>query len=134
MIRQSQEVRRMWRQLAALSLAFALTLQGLTLAFAAARAVVVSTGHDRAGIQLCLHNASGDEDGSTQPVVPPSGSLADHCVFCFAGASFLLGTQEPAPQFYTIVLVIEPWTFAAWRLPPRNIDANTRPRGPPQPA
>ena len=120
-----------WRQLAAVVLIFALLLQGMAFAVAAGSLAADAAGDtDWAGFALCRH--SGDADGgiAARPGGAPD-SIDRCCVFCLAGAAYVLGGPVHAPEFHTVVLASAPWPFTAWRLPPLTVDASARPRGPP---
>ncbi len=120
-----------WRQLAAVILIFALLFQGMTSAVAAGRLAADAAGDtDWAGFALCRHGVNADGGDAALPGgAPDSGDR--HCVFCLAGATYVLGAPIHAPEFHTVILAIAPWTFTAWRLPPLTVDASARPRGPP---
>jgi hypothetical protein len=129
MLGRLQRSGRMGRQVAAAVLIFALLLQ--SMAFAVAAGGLAADDTAGAAFELCRHDAG----AAAQPGSAPESPAADrHCVFCLAGATFVLGTPAHAPQFRTIVLAIAPWKFVAWRLPALTVDASARPRGPPQAA
>jgi hypothetical protein len=118
------------RQLAAAVLIFALMLQSV----AAATGRVAATAANDAGwaaFELCHHNGSADDEGnaSAPPGVPENSDA--HCIFCLAGASYALQAVLPSAAFHIIIIAIVPWTFTAWRLPARTVEASARPRGPP---
>jgi hypothetical protein len=120
---------RVGRQLAAALLTFALLLQGIAFAFASERqAATAGSDIDRAGFELCLHNTAGSDQAGGAPELPATDQ---HCIFCLAGATYVLGTLASAPAFHTIAFVMVPWPFVAQRLTALTVDANTRPRGPP---
>jgi hypothetical protein len=120
---------RVGRQLAAAVLIFALLLQGLAFAFASGRLAATAAGEtDRAGFALCLHDTSGADQAGGAPELPAADQ---HCIFCLAGAPYVLGTLASAPAFHTITFAAVAWPFVAWRLPATTVDASARPRGPP---
>jgi hypothetical protein len=113
-----------WRRLTACALVFALVLQGIAFSLAGAR--LAATAADWAGFELCRH------DGGAGPGGAPEAPAADsHCIFCLAGATFVLDVPAVAPDFRALAFAVVPWRFEAWRLPTATVDASARPRGPP---
>ena len=134
MIWLSQGLGRTGRQIAAAVLIFALLLQGAAFAVAAGRVAADAAGdRDWAGFELCRHSSGTDDGGgAAQPGGAPESPAPDRCcVFCLAGANFVLGALAYTPAFHTIICAIEPWTFTVLRLPTLTVDASARPRGPP---
>jgi hypothetical protein len=116
-----------WRRLTACALVFALVLQGIAFTLAGARlAADAAAATDFAGFELCRH-----VDGTAPGGAPETPAADSHCVFCLAGATYILGTPSYAPEFRTIVIAIATWPFAMWRLPATTVDDSARPRGPP---
>lgn len=117
------------RQLAVAVLIFALMLQGLASAFATGlSAATVGSDINWGGFELCRHA----DGGTSEPGTAPDPSTDErHCIFCLAGATFVLGTTVHIPAFHTVVLTIAPWNFVAWRLPALTVTVSARPRGPP---
>jgi hypothetical protein len=121
------------RQFAATILSLALMLQSVALAVAAGRlADKAAIDPNPAGFELCRHNgpAGGSDDAVTPGRAPER--FGAHCVFfCLAGAPYALETPTSSAKLHFLVLTIVPWTFTAWRLPSRTVDATIWPRGPP---
>jgi hypothetical protein len=115
-----------WRRLTACALVFALVLQGIVFTLAGARfAADAAAATDVAGFELCRH-----VDG-TAPGGAPETPADSHCVFCLAGATFVLDVPAAAPDFHVVAFAVVAWRFEAWRLPAVTVDASARPRGPP---
>jgi hypothetical protein len=115
-----------WRRLTAGILVLALVVQGIAFTLAGARlAVDAASAADLAGFELCRH------DGGAAPGAPESPAADSHCVFCLAGATYVLGAAAATPEFRTIAFALVPWPFVVWRLPAATVDASARPRGPP---
>jgi hypothetical protein len=120
---------RAGRQVAAIVLIFALLLQGIAFAFAGARQAATPAGDiDQAAFELCLHGTAGTDRAGGAPEIPATDQ---HCIFCLAGATYVLGTLARAPAFHTIAFAMVSWPFVAWRLPTTTVDAGAPPRGPP---
>jgi hypothetical protein len=115
-----------WRQLTACILACALIFQGIAFTLAGARvAADAATASDLAAFELCRH------DGGATPGAPEAPAADSHCIFCLAGATYVLGTPAAAAQFHIVSFALAPWSFETWRLPVATVDASARPRGPP---
>jgi hypothetical protein len=124
--------RSVGRQFAATILIFALVLQSVALAVAAGRlSDNAATDPNRAGFEVCRHNGPASGDGDT--AVPGSAPerFGAHCIVCLAGAPHALEAPISSAEFRVLILTIVPWTFTAWRLPVRTVDAGAWPRGPP---
>jgi hypothetical protein len=120
---------RVGRQLAAAVLTFALLLQGVAFAFASGRLAAAAAGDiDRAAFALCLHDTGGSDPGGGAPELPATDQ---HCIFCLAGVTYVLGALASAPAFHIIAFAVLSWSFSAWRLPAATVNASARPRGPP---
>jgi hypothetical protein len=120
------------RQFAATILIFALVLQSVALAVAAGRlSDNAATDPNRAGFEVCRHNGPASDDGDA--AVPGSAPerFGAHCIVCLAGAPHALEAPISSAEFLVLILTIVPWTFTAWRLPVRTVDAGAWPRGPP---
>jgi hypothetical protein len=119
------------RQFYAVLLIFALMMQGLAFAFAAATSHHVTDAASDAGLpgfEICYHGSPSDDSGD--PAVPESSGV--HCIFCLAAADHALEAPLPSTEFYVILLTTTVrWSFTAWRLPALIIDASKPPRGPP---
>jgi hypothetical protein len=101
----------------------------LAFAFASGRLAAAAAGDiDREAFALCLHDASGSDPSGGAPKLPVT---EQHCIFCLAGASYVLGTLASPPAFHAIAFAMVSWPFVAWRLPAATVNASTRPRGPP---
>jgi hypothetical protein len=99
-----------WRRLTACALALALVLQGIAFTFAGARlAADAAAATDWAGFELCRH------DGGTAPGAPESPAADAHCVFCLAGATYVLDVPVAMPEFRAISFAAAPWPFVVWR-------------------
>jgi hypothetical protein len=123
--------RSMGRQFAATILIFALVLQSVALAVAAGRlSDNAATDPNRAGFEVCRHNSPASDDGDAAVPGAPE-RFGAHCVVCLAGAAHALEASISSAEFHVLILTIVPWTFAAWRLPVRTVDAGAWPRGPP---
>jgi hypothetical protein len=129
MVGRLHGLRCVGRQLAAAVLVFALLLQGIVFAFASGRLAAIAAGDgNRTGFELCLHDTSSADQLGGAPERPDT---EQHCVFCLAGATYVLGALASAPAFHTIAFATASWPFVAWRLPAATVDASARPRGPP---
>ena len=118
-----------WRRLTACALVFALVIQGIAFTLAGARlAADAAAATDLAAFELCRH------DGGAAGGAPEAPAADSHCVFCLAGATFVLDVPAAAPDFHAIAFAVVPWRFEAWRLPAVTVDASARPRGPPRTA
>jgi DUF2946 family protein len=90
--------RSFWRRLVGAALIFALVVQPLMLAVAAAQAANASAINaaavdDLSLSQICQHST----DGSPfSPAGQPKHPADDHCAFCFASAFHLLDAPRPA--------------------------------------
>jgi hypothetical protein len=124
--------RSVGRQFAATILIFALVLQSVALAVAAGRlSDNAATDPNRAGFELCRHNSpASDDDDAAVPGSAPE-RFGAHCIICLAGAPHALEAPILSAEFYVFTLTIVPWSFMAWRLPARTVDAVAWPRGPP---
>jgi hypothetical protein len=115
-----------WRRLSAGILVFALVLQGIAFSWAGARLAADAAGATAlAGFELCRH------DGAVPDGAPQAPAADIHCVFCLAGASYVLSSPAATPEFRTVAFAMVPWRFTVWRLPAATVDASARPRGPP---
>jgi hypothetical protein len=115
-----------WRRLTACVLVLALIFQGIAFSLAGARLATEAAGTaDWAGFELCRH------DGGVPGGAPESPAADSHCVFCLAGATYVLGETAAAPEFHTIAIAIVHRPFVVWRLRAATVDASARPRGPP---
>jgi hypothetical protein len=103
---------RVGRQFSVAVLTIALLLQGVAFAFANER-VAATAGSDQTG---------------GAPELPTGDQ---HCIFCPAGTTYVLGTLASPPAFRTIAFAMVSWPSATWRLPTTTVDASARPRGPP---
>jgi hypothetical protein len=116
---------RMWRQLAASVLIFALLFQGMMFAVAGAQIATDAVNSvDWTGSPLCRH------DGGNG-TAPESPAADQHCIFCVLGATCALGAPSDAPEFHIVLIATTPWPLTAWRLALTTVDASARPRGPP---
>jgi len=126
MARAAMDARGGWRRLTACALVFALVIQGIAFTLAGARlAADAAAATDFAGFELCRHA------GDAAPGGAPETPADSHCVFCLAGATFVLDVPAAAPDFHAVAFAVVPWRFEAWRLPAVTVDASARPRGPP---
>jgi hypothetical protein len=118
---------RIWRRLTAGVLICALLLQGVAFVLEGARLAAAAAGTaDWASFELCRHDGGAVPDGT-----PESPAADSHCIFCLAGATYVLGGSASTPKFRTIAFAVVPWPFVVWRLPADTVDASARPRGPP---
>jgi len=116
-----------WRRFTACVLVVALVLQGVAFTLAGARLAADAAGAaELAGFELCRHDGGAGAGGA-----PESPAADTHCVFCLAGATYVLDTASATPDFRVIAFAVVPWRFAVWRLPAETVDASARPRGPP---
>jgi hypothetical protein len=114
-----------WRRLTACVLMLALVVQGIAFTLAGARLAGDAAGAaEVAGFELCRH----DGGAGGAPETPAADS---HCIFCLAGAAYVLGAPAATPEFHTIAIALVSWPFVVWRLPAATVDASARPRGPP---
>ena len=123
----SQRSRRVWRQVIAGVLIYALALQGIAL-------VLATTSHvggenDVAGFKAEICHHDGDTSNSQNQTPDPADNGC--CIICLAGTSYVLAAFGLASDFHPIVFVAVRWPAAMSPLPSRTVDANTRPRGPP---
>ena len=121
------------RQFAATIVSLALMLQSVALAVAAGRlADIAATDSNQAGFELCRHNGPAGNSGDAVTPGRAPERFGAHCVFfCLAGAPYALETPTSSAELHVLILPIVPWTFTAWRLPSRTVDASVWPRGPP---
>jgi hypothetical protein len=120
---------RVGRQFSVAVLTIALLLQGVAFAFANERVAATAAGDiDQAAFALCLHGTAGSDQTGGAPELPTGDQ---HCIFCPAGTTYVLGTLASPPAFRTIAFAMVSWPSATWRLPTTTVDASARPRGPP---
>ncbi len=118
-----------WRRLIVGALCYALALQSIAIAVAGSRlAADAAGGGDWTISALCRSDAT----LPASPADTPHRSAGnDHCVFCVAGGTHLLGAPDSAPLVGTVVFTTVAWPLAAWRLPRHTIRTDSRQRAPP---
>jgi hypothetical protein len=123
----SERAKRVWRQVTAYALIYALVLQGMIVALAGASFVGTADNRGISSYEICHH------DGATPdaPSQAPDQSDNSCCIVCLAGASYVVADVD-------VLIDLHPIEFAAVRWPTttlpsltRIVDANARPRGPP---
>jgi hypothetical protein len=124
--------RSVGRQFAATILIFALVLQSVAVAVAAGRLSDTATADpNRVGFEICRHSGPASDDGDADVPGNAPERFGAHCIVCLAEAPYALEAQTSSAEFHVLILTIVPWTFTAWRLPARTVDAGAWPRGPP---
>ncbi len=85
---------RLWRSLLSIAVAYAVALQGLTIAVGGF-SLPAAAGQNGPAFELCLHDSAG---APALPADKPDLSGCTHCIFCFAGAHH--ATVGAAPSFF----------------------------------
>ena len=116
---------RSWRQVVAGVLMYALVVQGM--AFALTNARLNETIADNNWV-VCHHDGGASELPGNAPESP---SRRAHCIFCLAGAAFVLSGPAPRSDIRVVSIAAAAWPLLVWQLPAHTVDAATRPRGPP---